>query len=312
MKKVLLFLLCFSFIFLFGCGLINNTSKEITECSINDKGELIITYSDGTKFNGGKIKGNDGVSGKSAYELAKENGYEGTLDNWLDSFKGETGKNAYDLAKEDGFNGTLEEWLETLKGQDGKSAYDLVKENGYDGTLESWLNSFNVTDGKSAYELAKENGYSGTVNAWLDSLKGKDGKSAYDLAKEKGYSGTLDAWLASLNGKSGKSAYEIAKDGGYKGTITEWIKSLEGTDGKSAYELYCEKYNYTDTEDKWLTDLINGDLKAKKQYTVKFVTNTSDSISDQLVNEFDKVTKPQALSKEGWDFKGWYCQDELW
>ena len=35
--------------------------------------------------------GKDGVDGKSAYELAVENGFVGTVDEWLDSLKGESG-----------------------------------------------------------------------------------------------------------------------------------------------------------------------------------------------------------------------------
>lgn len=43
-------------------------------------------------------------------------------------------KSAYDLAVEQGFEGTLEEWLESLQGTDGKSAYELAVEAGYEGT----------------------------------------------------------------------------------------------------------------------------------------------------------------------------------
>ena len=35
--------------------------------------------------------GADGADGKSAYELAVENGFEGTLEEWLESLKGEAG-----------------------------------------------------------------------------------------------------------------------------------------------------------------------------------------------------------------------------
>jgi len=36
-------------------------------------------------------KGDTGATGKSAYELAVEAGFEGTLQEWLDSLKGATG-----------------------------------------------------------------------------------------------------------------------------------------------------------------------------------------------------------------------------
>lgn len=68
-------------------------------------------------------------SNKSAYDLAVENGFEGTLEEWLVSLEGEDGKNgqngdngangmsAYEIAVQNGFNGTVEEWLESLKGE---------------------------------------------------------------------------------------------------------------------------------------------------------------------------------------------------
>jgi len=84
--------------------------------------------------------GKDGEDGKSAYELAVENGYTGTLEEWLDSLvgedgqaaeKGEDGKSAYELAVENGFVGTLEEWLKSLVGKDGVDGADGA--NGADG-----------------------------------------------------------------------------------------------------------------------------------------------------------------------------------
>lgn len=100
---------------------------------------------------------------------------------------GEDGKSAYELAVENGFNGSLSEWLESLKGapgtngNDGKSAYELAVDGGYDGTQSQWLDSLkgepgaNGSDGKSAYELAVQNGFTGTLTQWLDSLKGEKG-----------------------------------------------------------------------------------------------------------------------------------------
>lgn len=49
----------------------------------------------------------------NAYQIALEEGFEGTLDDWFESMKG---KSDYDLAVENGFEGTVEEWLESLRG----------------------------------------------------------------------------------------------------------------------------------------------------------------------------------------------------
>ncbi len=50
--------------------------------------ELTITLTNGTVLELGNIRGEQGEDGKSAYELAVENGYEGTLEEWLDSLYG--------------------------------------------------------------------------------------------------------------------------------------------------------------------------------------------------------------------------------
>ena len=70
-----------------------------------------------------------GTAGKSAYELAVEKGYRGTLDEWLASLNGsngDDGKSAYELAVENGYRGTEEEWLASLKGSAGDQGDDGV------------------------------------------------------------------------------------------------------------------------------------------------------------------------------------------
>lgn len=71
-----------------------------------------------------------GKDGKSAYELAVENGYDGTVEEWLASLVGEVGatgadgkdgKSAYEIAVEKGFAGTEEEWLTSLLGEQGQN-----------------------------------------------------------------------------------------------------------------------------------------------------------------------------------------------
>ena len=234
---------------------------------------------------GNKLKVS-GVDGKTAYDLAVEKGYKGTLKEWLESLKGSDGQNgsegksAYELAVEKGYTGTLEEWLLSLNGtngSNGKSAYELAVEKGYKGTLKEWLESLkgsdgqNGSEGKSAYELAVEKGYTGTLEEWLLSLNGtngSNGKSAYELAVEKGYEGTLDEWLESLKGSNGKSAYELAVEKGYSGTIEEWLESLNGTDGKDGSDGEDGKDGITpvlgvDSEGYWTIDMGNGIQRLK-------------------------------------------------
>ena len=141
--------------------------------------------------------------------------------------KGKDGKSAYQIAIENGFVGTETEWLESLKGIDGKDGADgepgkdgIDGQNGADGQ-----DGVNGSDGKSAYEIAVANGFTGTEAEWLESLKGIDGKDGADgLPGKDGEPGT--------NGTDGKSAYIIAVEHGFTGTETEWLASLKGADGK--------------------------------------------------------------------------------
>jgi hypothetical protein len=102
------------------------------------------------------------VVGKSAYELALDNGFVGSLNDWLLSLIGDDGKSAYELAVIDGFIGSISEWLLSLHGADGT--------DGINGT-----NGINGINGKSAYEIAVSNGFIGNESSWLQSLKGADG-----------------------------------------------------------------------------------------------------------------------------------------
>ena len=175
-----------------------------------------------------------GQGGKSAYELAVEKGYQGTLDEWLASLNGSNGndgKSAYELAVEKGYQGTLDEWLALLKGStgdDGKSAYELAVEKGYQGTLEEWLASLNGStgnDGKSAYELAVEKGYQGTLDEWLASLKGTAG--------DKGEDGD-DGITPQLEIRSDGYWY-ISYDGGQSWTQLGQATGDPGKDGDSMF-----------------------------------------------------------------------------
>ena len=83
------------------------------------------------------LNGNDGVDGQnglSAYEIAKNNGFEGSEPEWLESLKGQNGLNGND----------------GVDGQNGLSAYEIAKNNGFDGSESEWLESLKGIDGQDA------------------------------------------------------------------------------------------------------------------------------------------------------------------
>src|SRR5690606_17015819 len=62
--------------------------------------------------------------------------YDGTSATWAPPASSVPGKSAYEVAVDDGFVGTEEEWLASLKGlpgTPGKTNYQLAVEGGYTG-----------------------------------------------------------------------------------------------------------------------------------------------------------------------------------
>ena len=99
------------------------------------------------------------------------------MQNGSNGKDGENGLSAYELAVQEGFTGSLADWLESLKGADGKDGVD--GKNGIDGVNgKDGIDGKDGADGKdglSAYEIALNNGFVGTESEWLTFLKGKDG-----------------------------------------------------------------------------------------------------------------------------------------
>ena len=59
--------------------------------------------------------GTPGKDGKSAYEIAVENGFDGTEEEWLDSLKGEPGTTVYsELSDKPSINGVILEGAKTF------------------------------------------------------------------------------------------------------------------------------------------------------------------------------------------------------
>ena len=175
--------------------------------------------------------GKDGEDGKSAYEIAVDNGYTDTEQAWLASLKGEKGDTGEPGAVgEKGEKGeTGKQGIPGEKGEKGepgvkgdpgeKGDIGAAGKDGRDGT--DGAAGRDGTNGASAYEIAVQHGYSGSETAWLESLHGADGA--------KGDPGATGA--AGKDGAAGKSAYQIAVASGFDGTEQAWLASLKGEKG---------------------------------------------------------------------------------
>ncbi len=202
------------------------------------------------------------ASDKTAYELAVEKGFKGTIAEW---FNWIANGQAYSLAMAAGYNGNPDEWISSLAGNSGKAAYEAAVANGYKGTLDQWAallagaaDSSNSTQNTSApaqndtefqnfYNWAIEN--YGSIDGFMAAIADivlksvPRGESAYEIAVRNGFVGTEQEWLRSL---VGESAYEIAVRNGFVGTEQEWLESLRGADGVSSEEnrvIYMYGYN---------------------------------------------------------------------
>ena len=98
--------------------------------------------------------GEKGTDGKSAYQIAVEQGYQGSESDWLSSLKGDKGNT--------GAKGNPGQ-----DGADGKSAYAIAVEHGYEDSEEKWLLSLKGEKGDTG-----ERGEKGDAG-----VDGKDGFS---------------------------------------------------------------------------------------------------------------------------------------
>ena len=226
------------------------------------------------------------TNGKSAYELAVENGYQGTVEEWLASLVGETGAN----------------------GEDGKSAYELAVENGYEGTLDEWLES-----------LVGAAGVPGATGE-----AGEDGKSAYELAVENGFEGSLEEWLTSLVGSSGKDGTDGADgEDGAPGADGVGIDRIEktGSDGNvDTYTIYFtngETTTFTVTnapveEIVTVTVTFDADGGIISGYT--YIELNATEVSGVYTVELESGESIEQLpepTKTGYRFTGWYTGDSV-
>ena len=171
--------------------------------------EMIESIADG---NG--LRGEDG---KSAYEIAKEFGFEGSEEEWLESLKGEQGP-AGEMGPQ-GLQGEVGPMgPEGPMGPQGEKGEPFRYEDFTPEQLEDLVKNIESgADGKSAYEIAKEFGFEGSEEEWLESLRGSQG--------EQGPQGPM--------GPQGYSAYAAWKalPQNANGTVEEFIESLRGPMG---------------------------------------------------------------------------------
>ncbi|GEM_PF-5281468 len=239
------------------------TESQITEDydMITKKGVFVGTESEWEAIFNGKTgktgqtgdEGTEGKKGRSAYEVAQDEGFTGTIEEWYETLKGSDGDDGSEgetgaegregtggTEGDDGKKGTLgdigETGAEGTKGDEGKNG--TAGSNGNQGT--NGTNGSNGsggaigdkgtegTAGRTAYQKAVEEGsFSGTEEEWQEMHSGKDGTDGTDGADgtngNKGQNGVKGA--EGTNGTNGNDA-EDGENG------TNGTEGKEGTNGK--------------------------------------------------------------------------------
>ena len=185
----------------------------------------------------------------------------------------------------------------TACGKDGQSNAPTI-EIGSDGY---WY----INGTKTDYKANGEKGEQGEKGDKGDS--GEQGEQG-----EKGDSGEKGSdGVNGSDGKDGKDGVDGVNGSDGKDGING-SDGKDGVNGKSAYEIYKEKYGYEGTEEQWLDDLVNGRLALKDKYTVTFDSDGGSEIGNQEVSDGKKANEPDAPTKTGYTFGGWFVKTTEW
>ena len=200
----------------------------------------------------------------------------------------------------------------TACGKDGQSNTPTI-EIGSDGY---WY----INGTKTNYKASGEKGEQGEKGDKGD--KGDSGKQGEKGDKgdkgdsgeqgEKGDSGEKGSdGVNGSDGKDGKDGVDGVNGSDGKDGING-SDGKDGVNGKSAYEIYKEKYGYEGTEEQWLDDLVNGRLALKDKYTVTFDSDGGSEVKSQEVSDGKKANEPDAPTKTGYTFGGWFVKTTEW
>lgn len=218
-----------------------------------------------------------------------------TLHNGANGEKGTDGKSAYQIAVEQGYQGSESDWLSSLKGDKGEKGNTGAKGNpGQDGA-----------DGKSAYAIAVEHGYEDSEDKWLLSLKGEKGNAGERGEKgdtglqgvpgEKGEKG--DAGVA---GKDGFSPIaNVVKDGS---VITITITDKNGTttvtltEGAAVDLTPYAEVNYVDEKVQELSDSLTYTLQ-EHTFSITHLEDKSHTHENQ--SALDQITAAKIAQWDG-------------
>ena len=224
-----------------------------------------------------------------------------TLHHGANGEKGTDGKSAYQIAVEQGYQGSESDWLSSLKGDKGEKGNTGAKGNpGQDGA-----------EGKSAYAIAVEHGYEDSEEKWLLSLKGEKGdtgergekgntgdRGLQGVPGEKGEKG--DAGVAGKDGTDGFSPIaNVVKNGS---VITITITDKNGTttvtltEGAAVDLTPYAKVTYVDEKVQELSDSLTYTLQ---EHTLSITHLEDKSHTHENQSALDQITAAKIAQWDG-------------
>ena len=227
-----------------------------------------------------------------------------TLHNGANGEKGTDGKSAYQIAVEQGYQGSESDWLTSLKGDKGEKGNTGAKGSpGQDGA-----------EGKSAYAIAVEHGYEDSEDEWLLSLKGEKGDTGQQGEQgpkgEKGDPG--DRGLQGVPGEKGEKGdagvagkdgfspiANVVKDGS---VITITITDKNGTttvtltEGAAVDLTPYAEVTYVDEKVQELSDSLTYTLQ---EHTISITHLEDKSHTHENQSVLDQITAAKIAQWDG-------------
>jgi hypothetical protein len=276
---------------------------QISNIVATDDNKIKVIMADGTEYVTTEIPTVQGEEGKSAYEVAVEQGYSGTEEEWLASLKGEQG-DAGEGVPEGGTAGQVlvkksntdydTEWDTPAGGGDMlKSVYDTDN----DGKVDSAENADTVgghtvakdvpADAKFTDTVYDDTEIRGDIADKVDKVTGKDlSTNDYSDADKA----IVDGVTSALAGKADvadlpSKTSDLTNDSGF---ITKAVNDLVN------YYLKSETYSKTEVDDivttiknsrfEVVATLPTTDIKTNVIYLVPKSPSQTSNVKDEYIN----------------------------
>ena len=165
-----------------GQGEAGNGIASITKegATVNNVDTYKITFTNGTSTTFTVTNGENGANGKSAYEIAVDNGFEGSKQEWLESLNGADG-NGITSVEITSSNGNVDTYTITFSNGSSSTFTVTNGENGSNGVSIVSVEKTNTEDNVDTYTITFSNQTSTTFTV-TNGIDGEDGNGVSEVA----------------------------------------------------------------------------------------------------------------------------------